>query len=214
MKLKSLLKNKNFLYFVLFIASVNTFGYLMMRQTEAVMLFALVGFLTTFFTKNMIIVLLTAIVVTNVYAGSILGIRIKEGMENESDEDKEGMGHDEDKEGMGHEEGEKKKNGKKEGMPSLKPADLPPNGKKPKLDPAGTLEAAYDNLDKLLDSGAIDKMSSETQNLATQQDKLMKNIDRLEPMLGVAEGMMEKMAGLNLGKMNNMEERIKKMIPK
>lgn len=208
MKLKSLLKNKNFLYFVLFIASVNTFGYLMMRQTEAVMLFALVGFLTTFFTKNMIIVLLTAIVVTNVYAGSILGVRIKEGMESKSDEDKEGMDHEEDKEGMGHEEGEKKKKGKKEGMPSLKPADVPPNGKKPKLDPAGTIEAAYDNLDKLLDSGAIDKMSSETQNLASQQDKLMKNIDRLEPMLGVAEGMMDKMAGMNLG---GIEKRIKKM---
>lgn len=217
MKLKSLLKNKKFLYFVLFIASVNTFGYLMMRQTEAVMLFALVGFLTTFFTKNMIIVLLTAIVVTNVYAGSILGVRIKEGMEGKSDEDNEGMGHEDDKEGMdheddkegmGHEEGEKKKKGKKEGMPSLKPADLPPNGKKPKLDPAGTLEAAYDNLDKLLDSGAIDKMSSETQNLASQQDKLMKNIDRLEPMLGLAEGMMDKMAGMNLG---GIEKRMKKM---
>ena len=210
MKLKSLLKNKNFLYFVLFIASVNTFGYLMMRQTEAVMLFALVGFLTTFFTKNMIIVLLTAIVVTNVYAGSVLGVRIKEGMESKSDEDEdEDEEDDEGKEGMDHEEGEKKKKGKKEGMPSLKPADVPPNGKKPKLDPAGTLEAAYDNLDKLLDSGAIDKMSSETQNLATQQDKLMKNIDRLEPMLGVAEGMMEKMGNLNI---DGMEKRIKKMV--
>ena len=132
MKLKSLLKNKNFLYFVLFIASVNTFGYLMMRQTEAVMLFALVGFLTTFFTKNMIIVLLTAIVVTNVYAGSVLGVRIKEGMESKSDEDEdedEDEEDDEGKEGMDHEEGEKKKKGKKEGMPSLKPADVPPNGK-------------------------------------------------------------------------------------
>ena len=209
MKLKSLLKNKNFLYFVLFIASVNTFGYLMMRQTEAVMLFALVGFLTTFFTKNMIIVLLTAIVVTNVYAGSILGVRIKEGMEGKSGEDKEGMDHEDDKEGMGHEEGEKKKKGKKEGMPSLKPADVPPNGKKPKLDPAGTLEAAYDNLDKLLDSGAIDKMSSETQNLASQQDKLMKNIDKLEPMIGAAQSMMDKMSGLNI---DGMENRIKKMV--
>jgi outer membrane murein-binding lipoprotein Lpp len=207
MKLKSLLKNKNFLYFIFFIASVNTFGYLMMRQTEAVMLFALVGFLTTFFTKNMIIVLLTAIVVTNVYAGSVLGVRIKEGMESNSDEDEDD--DDEDKEGMGHEEGEKKKKGKKEGMPSLKPADVPPNGKKPKLDPAGTLEAAYDNLDKLLDSGAIDKMSSETQNLASQQDKLMKNIDRLEPMLGVAEDMMKKMGKLNI---NGMQERVQKMV--
>jgi hypothetical protein len=211
MKLKSLLKNKNFLYFVFFIATVNTFGYLMMRQTEAVMLFALVGFLTTFFTQNMVIVLLAAIIVTNVYAGSILGIRIKEGMEGkEHDDDADDADDDDDdKEGMGHEEGEKKKKGKKEGMPSLKPADLPPNGKKPKLDPSGTLEAAYDNLDKLLDSGAIDKMSSETQNLASQQDKLMKNIDRLEPMLGAAESMMKKMSGLNIG---GMEERIKKMV--
>jgi len=176
----------------------------MMRQTEAVMLFALVGFLTTFFTKNMIIVLLTAIVVTNVYAGSVLGVRIKEGMESKSDDE-----DDEGKEGMDHEEGEKKKKGKKEGMPSLKPADVPPNGKKPKLDPAGTLEAAYDNLDKLLDSGAIDKMSSETQNLASQQDKLMKNIDRLEPMLGVAEGMMEKMSKFNI---SGMQDRVEKMV--
>jgi len=211
MKLKSLLKNKNFLYFVFFIATVNTFGYLMMRQTEAVMLFALVGFLTTFFTQNMVIVLLAAIIVTNVYAGSILGIRIKEGMEGKEHDDDvdDADDDDDDKEGMGHEEGEKKKKGKKEGMPSLKPADLPPNGKKPKLDPSGTLEAAYDNLDKLLDSGAIDKMSSETQNLASQQDKLMKNIDRLEPMLGAAESMMKKMSGLNIG---GMEERIKKMV--
>ena len=82
MKLKSLLKNKNFLYFVLFIAVVNTFGYLMIRDTEAVMLFALVGFLTSYFTKNMVIILLTSIVVTNLYAGSVLSIRIKEGMEN------------------------------------------------------------------------------------------------------------------------------------
>ena len=214
MKLKSLLKNKNFLYFVFFIATVNTFGYLMMRQTEAVMLFALVGFLTTFFTKNMVIVLLAAIIVTNVYAGSILGIRIKEGMEGKEHDDGE---HDDEEngdeengeEGMGHAEEEKKKKGKKEGMPSLKPADLPPNGKKPKLDPSGTLEAAYDNLDKLLDSGAIDKMSTETQNLANQQDKLMKNIDKLEPMINAAEGMMKKMSGFNLG---DMEERLKNMV--
>jgi hypothetical protein len=52
-------------------------------------------------------------------------------------------------------------------------------------------------------------MSSETQNLASQQDKLMKNIDRLEPMLGVAEGMMEKMGKLNI---NGMQERVQKMV--
>jgi hypothetical protein len=195
MKLKSLLKNKNFLYFVLLIAVVNTFGYLMMRETEAVMLFALVGFLTSYFTKNMTIVLLTAIVVTNVYAGSILGIRIKEVMEGSEGKGEDNSHIDEDED--------------KEGMPSLTPGDFPPDGKKPKLDPAGTMEAAYDHLDKLLESGAIDKMSSETQNLAAQQDKLMKNIDRLEPMLSSAEGMMSKMS-----QMGGMQDRLTNMMEK
>jgi hypothetical protein len=197
MKLKSLLKNKNFLYFVLLIAVVNTFGYLMMRETDAVMLFALVGFLTSYFTKNMTIVLLTAIVVTNVYAGSIFGIRIKEGMEGKDAKGKDAKDKD----------AKDKDDEDKEGMPSLAPGDFPPDGKKPKIDPAETMEAAYDHLDKLLDSGAIDKMSSETQNLAAQQDKLMKNIDRLEPMLASAEGMMSKMS-----QMGGMQERLTNMM--
>lgn len=207
MKLKSLLKNKNFLYFVLFIAVVNTFGYLMMRDTKSVILFALVGLLTSYFTKNMIIVLLSAIVVTNLYAGSILGLRIKEGMENHGEEEHEEEEHEEETESLEHSEDGKKKKKTKEKMSSLKPADYPPSGKKPKLDPSGTLEAAYDHLDKLLDSGALDKMSTETQNLAAQQDKLLKNIDKLEPMLSRAEGMMN-----NMSKMGGVKKRLENML--
>jgi len=207
MKLKSLLKNKNFLYFVLFIAVVNTFGYLMIRDTKSVILFALVGLLTSYFTKNMIIVLLSAIVVTNLYAGSILGLRIKEGMENHGEEEHEEEEHEEETESLEHSEDGKKKKKTKEKMSSLKPADYPPSGKKPKLDPSGTLEAAYDHLDKLLDSGALDKMSTETQNLAAQQDKLLKNIDKLEPMLSRAEGMMN-----NMSKMGGVKKRLDNML--
>lgn len=210
MKLKSLLKNKNFLYFVLFIAVVNTFGYLMIRDTKSVILFALVGLLTSYFTKNMIIVLLSAIVVTNLYAGSILGLRIKEGMENHGEEEDEDDDEDEEvMETFEHNEDDKKKKKKKnkEKMTPLRPADYPPSGKKPKLDPSGTLEAAYDHLDKLLDSGALDKMSTETQNLAAQQDKLLKNIDKLEPMLSRAEGMMN-----NMSKMGGVKKRLDNML--
>jgi len=210
MKLKSLLKNKNFLYFVLFIAVVNTFGYLMIRDTKSVILFALVGLLASYFTKNMIIVLLSAIVVTNLYAGSILGLRIKEGMENHGEEEEEDEDEDEEvMETFEHNEDDKKKKKKKnkEKMTPLRPADYPPSGKKPKLDPSGTLEAAYDHLDKLLDSGALDKMSTETQNLAAQQDKLLKNIDKLEPMLSRAEGMMN-----NMSKMGGVKKRLDNML--
>ena len=193
MKLKSLMKNKTFLYFVLFIAVVNAFGYLMMRQFEAVMLFVLVGFLTTYFSNNMIVVLLTAIVVTNIYASPRLNIKFKEGMKGDK-------GKKEDEEEADEEDGEDT-----EGLVTLQPADLPPNGKKSNIDSAGTLEAAYDHLDKLLESDAINKMSDETQKLASQQDKLMKNIDKLEPMLSSAEGMIEKL-GI-LGKNNDKNKK-------
>ena len=194
------MKNKTFLYFVLFIAVVNAFGYLMMRQFEAVMLFVLVGFLTTYFSNNMIVVLLTAIVVTNIYASPRLNLKFKEGMKGDKDKKE---GEEDAPEEDAHEEDEEDK----EGLVALQPADLPPNGKKSKIDSAGTLEAAYDHLDKLLESDAIGKMSDETQKLANQQDKLMKNIDKLEPMLSSAEGMIQK-----LGILGNNNDKNKKQI--
>jgi len=196
------MKNKTFLYFVLFIAVVNAFGYLMMREFEAVMLFVLVGFLTTYFSNNMIIVLLTAIVVTNLFASSRLTIKFKEGMEGHKDK-KEGEEEDE-------KEKDEEEDEEKEGLVPLQPADYPPNGKKSKIDSAGTLEAAYDHLDKLLESDAINKMSDETQKLANQQDKLMKNIDRLEPMLSSAEGVIQKLGKLTMNN-DNSKKRIEEM---
>ena len=80
MKLKSLMKNKTFLYFVLFIAVVNAFGYLMMREFEAVMLFVLVGFLTTYFSNNMIIYIYCRHCCIYLFASSRLTIKFKEGM--------------------------------------------------------------------------------------------------------------------------------------
>lgn len=204
MKLKSLLKNKTFLYFILFIAVVNTFGYLMLRQYEAVILFVLVGFLTSYFSNNMIIVLISSIVVTNLFASSRLNINLnegfKEGNEHETEDEVQGETVDETvDETVGETEakhfGKKKKENKKEKMTGhkLRPADYPPGGKTSKIDTSGTLEAAYDNLDKLLSSDAINKMSDETQNLAEQQDKLMGNIDRIGPMLSQAKGMLDKL---------------------
>ena len=50
---------------------------------------------------------------------------------------------------------------------------------KPKVDYSATLEAAYDNIDKLLSSDALSNMSNETQRLAEKQQKLMGNIQKL-----------------------------------
>jgi len=221
MKLKTLLKNKTFLYFILFIAVVNTFGYLMLRQYEAVILFVLVGFLTSYFSNNMILVLISSIVVTNLFASSRLNINLNEGFKEGSEGDGGSNSKDQTVDETKKEtEAKKETEEKKEKMTGhkLRPADYPPGGKTSKIDTSGTLEAAYDNLDKLLSSDAINKMSDETQNLAEQQDKLMGNIDKIGPMLTKAETMLKQLTGMEsvngdlkdkMDKMENMKNKIK-----
>jgi hypothetical protein len=80
LKLNSLLKDKNVLYVTLFIAIANLFGFLMLRQMDAIVFFLIVGFLTSYFSKNMIIIMLVAILSTNFLIGTkLLGKVIKEG---------------------------------------------------------------------------------------------------------------------------------------
>ena len=63
------------------------------------------------------------------------------------------------------------------------------------------MESAYDNLDKLLSSDAIGKMSMDTQRLAEKQQLLMGNIDKLSPLMKTAEDLL---SGLNVDKMGDM----------
>jgi len=216
LNLKSLLKDKNVLYIVLFIAVANLFGFLMLRQFDAIILFLLVGFLSTYFSKNMIIILLVAILSTNFLIGTkLIGKKIKEGMDNKKVEK------------------EVNSSPAVEVNPSpavvvtpavVKPAIVKPttpstdkfttlspanfnegdesistsNGK---VDYAATLESAYDNLDKMLGSDAIRSMTEDTQRLAEKQKMLMGNIKQLEPMMQKAGNLLE---GLDMGKMTKM----------
>ena len=80
-----LLKNRLVLYVVVFLAVTNVLGYFSMRDMNAITFFALIGYLTHQFTKNMIVVLLTAMLATNLLMSS----RIREGMEGAEKEEEE-----------------------------------------------------------------------------------------------------------------------------
>ena len=65
-----------------------------MKQLDAVAFFIIIGFLTTYFSKNMIIVMLTAMVSTFILVQFKLLGNVQEGMETkENKENKEGMNH-------------------------------------------------------------------------------------------------------------------------
>jgi hypothetical protein len=76
--------DKNVLYIMLIIAVVTVIGYLMMGNFEAVAFFVIVAYLSTFFTKNMVIVFLISILATNFLMMTRVKFGRKEGMQNPS----------------------------------------------------------------------------------------------------------------------------------
>lgn len=85
-KIEGVFHNKFVLYIVLFIALINIVSYLAYRDFDMVAFFVLIGLLTSFFSKNMIVILLVAIVMSSVFKGVKLAGNIRrEGMENKEE---------------------------------------------------------------------------------------------------------------------------------
>ena len=55
------------------------------------------------------------------------------------------------------------------------------------IDDSATIQASYDNLQKFLDSPGFNKLTDETHKLAKSQDKLMKSLSTLTPVLNDAK---------------------------
>ena len=206
LNLNSFLKDKNVLYVVLFLAITNIFGYLMLRNFDAIVFFFVVGFLSTYFSKNMIIIMIIAMISTNLLVGSKLLGSYKEGMTNKTNEKIE------------HKKGDKKKAKVIDNMATLSPSNIDGSdddttdeiqASKPKINYASTLESAYDNLDKLLSSDSINKMTADTQRLAEKQQVLMGNIEKLVPFIGKAENLLK---GMNSDKMGGMLEKMQEQM--
>jgi hypothetical protein len=236
-----LLKNKNVLYVVFFFAIANLFSYLMMKKLDAVAFFIIIGFLATYFSKNMIVVMLTAMISTFFLVQINLLGNVQEGMEGAAKPDEaQAEPKEEPKEETEPEEaakpatapadpvvaesmtGQQRKDAttakgdikKAESFTQpLRPArfnaadddDEPRH--KPKLDYAGTLESAYDNLDKLLSSDAIKSMSEDTGRLAEKQKQLMGSIEKIQPVMDKAKGILD---GFDMTSISKMMESIGK----
>src|SRR6056300_719693 len=80
-KLKSLLQNKFVLYVLVLVALLNILMLANGKDFNSVIVFVIVGFLTSFFSKNMIVILLTALLFTHALKYITRMVR-KEGMED------------------------------------------------------------------------------------------------------------------------------------
>jgi len=209
-KVDKLLNDKNVLYVVFALAILNLMGYLLVQNTEAIVFFLIVGFLSTYFSKNMIIVLIIAMVSTSIFT-STRGRYVKEGMRTSREAPKEEADKKEDK----STDSAKKSDKDKKKMPSDSEMDKAENDeedepeamsnksntKKNRLDYAGNLAEAYNNLQKTIGKGGIKALTGQTETLLNQQKNLMDNIKGMEPFIKTAESFMSK---LDLGGINGM----------
>jgi hypothetical protein len=190
-----ILRSKILLYIVTFIS---LFYVLMLGTTQEyiyIIIFVLVGYLTTFFSKNMIVVSLIALAVTNIIR---LGRKatVNEGLDTMA----------------GDKAAADTKPAATEEKPKKPDATVPPKSSATSPLASTTTDSANNLLNKLstvmnsdggskTDIAALQKKANE---LVSTQDKLMENMSQLEPLLAKAESFLNKYEGLK-GKVEGMK---------
>ena len=183
--------DKNVLYIMLIVAVVTVLGYLMMGNIEAVAFFVIVAYLSTFFTKNMVVVFLISILATNFLMVTKVRFSRKEGMENP---DSPSATPSATPSAAPSSNPEPKptnlKNPTKEGMNGkLAPANYNDQEDEDAPDKNKEIEKAHDNLQSIV-GGRVNP--AETDQIMQQQKILMDNMKTMQPFLETAERFLDK----------------------
>lgn len=224
-KSKKLLENRYLLYLVFFIALVTLFGFVSTNNFSAVLLFILIGILTSYFSKNMIVILASCIVgshlinLVNTNSNTVKPYNtiegFKEGNSNSGTDDKY---EEEDKESFEVKEPVKTKKGKakKAGFTnqSLNPAtfDNTPSLESimSKTDTAKQKEKAFDLLETKMNDESVKNIAGNTKNLLGKQVELMDQMKKITPILQQTMGLVN---NLDLSSLTDMAEKVTKLMP-
>lgn len=206
---KEMVTNKYVLYTVLCLAIVNILGFLITNNFIGLAVFALIGLLTSYFTKNMTVILLVTLAASSVLHISRMTV---EAMTNKSDKKKNKKSgadadgaDDTDADGADDtdsvdddvdDDADMKDTDDMNDEPVMKK-------KKHKLNHQETVQASYDNVHSILGNKNFKKMTEDTSKLLEQQNKLTESLNNMAPILQNAESMLNK---FDLGQMTNMME--------
>jgi hypothetical protein len=209
--------NKYVLYFVLFLSVTNILGYMVLGKLTPTFFFAIVAYLVYNFNKNMIIVLGSALILTNIL---MVGNVIKEGLENKDEKNKDEKNKDEKKpvsnslplvphhETTMETETETETEPANRAEPKTDEAEAEPkidesmiNKKKSRLDYASTIEDAYGDLNNILGGEGIKQLTNDTQNLMTQQLQLANAMKGMTPVMENAKSLLQ---GFDMDSLNNL----------
>ena len=173
----ALLHNCYVMYFVLFLAVADLLVLSVAREYVFILIFVLVAYLTSFFSKNMMVILVVAIVATNVLRS---GSKFSEGLENAEHEEEKPVENLENAE-----EEEEKPVENLENAEEEKPEDA-----KPKATESFDIKSKKATSLSSSPIEGLDVLGDQTAQLISTQKKLMENMKTLEPMLTQAEKFM------------------------
>ena len=214
---KEMVTNKYVLYTVLCLAIVNVLGFLITNNFIGLAVFALIGLLTSYFTKNMTVILLVTLAASSVLHISRMTV---EAMTNKSDKKKNKKSgadadgaDDTDADGVDDTDADGADDTDSVDDDVDDDADMKDTDdmndepvmkkKKHKLNHQETVQASYDNVHSILGNKNFKKMTEDTSKLLEQQNKLTESLNNMAPILQNAESMLNK---FDLGQMTNMME--------
>jgi hypothetical protein len=179
--------NQYVLYFLTIFALIHVIGYIARSQYDALIFFVVVGLLSTNFTKNLSIVFLSTIVITNlIYANPVVKyINSIEGFEGNSKKSKNHSMKDSNKHSNKHsKDHDNNDDDDKEALTE-------------RLDRREQLKNQYKRLEKMMDKETLQAMTKDSQDLMKSQDNLLKKMESMSPMIDNVKGMMDKMGGVD-----------------
>ena len=182
------------LYLVLFSAVFDLFYFYQKGDMYALTIFFIIGFLVSFFSKNMVVILILAIALTHLIR---YGKDLSEGFEDDEEEKKsegfedpeeEGKETFEDPEATESPEGfEEEEEGFEGELPEDETFEDPPE------EPEMFTNSSGHNINKtagVVNGFASSNVDAQAEKLIQTQKQLMKNMKTLEPMLAKAEGFL------------------------
>ena len=253
-KFEKFLNNRILLNVVVIISFLNLIGYVMLNKTIEIVYFILIGLLTSFFSKNMTIVLLIPLILVNLFVVSNsnkssfnMNMFNREGLETNSatNSNTNTTSNTNNSTASTNTSIAQKKNkasttSSSQGLPmtitpvhetqninmendnsgeelgeSFEVGRSKKNSKGYNVDYASTIEDAYDDLNKILGSDGIKRLTSDTQNLMKQQLQLAESMKSMQPLIAGMGPLMQQAQGLlgsmgDNGNLNNLADIAKK----
>jgi len=185
--LAPVLQNKFVLYAFLAMTLIRIVFFVNSGDMASVITIGLVGFITSFFSKNMIIILCVALTVSSLLTYGIKS-NTHEGLENKDDtNNSDETMEEEKKDGKSEEKKDGKSEEKKDGKSEEKKNDTETANKNGETNSVETSDKTKDEMKE-----QYDNLKKEYPEFKEVQEEIMKGIERMDPLLQKAETFINK----------------------